>query len=383
MPPVSLNAPQSLRRLFQSSDDPASDPFRSFSNSAAPSYAPHGLVKQTSISNLKAQARGDSDAPTVKTHDYVARPSSSGMERHGSDISNNGPSPSKTATYKDVRNSRGLPPIAIPQAGAFTRARSGSASSPLSARARSGSTLAGAENDSRQVTPTQQQTMYGNGESPVSLRGVAQTDSPKRPGFRRADTHDPSTSPRRDEETLHLSQVNNAFAFPANGSSPVPIGDSVGPRGEGRPNLGVETSGMAPPLHPGLSRNHSAMPGLLRPSESPSRPTPGLSPRPGMMRQASVAVMEGRAAAAAQVQVSGLKMGMGGLSGNNRAATPGGLTVSSSAMARSRSGSRAGIEDGTQGSASPLAPSLRNLPIDMSDVLRVSCDVVVCTRLGL
>lgn len=116
-------------------------------------------------------------------------------------------------------------------------------------------------------------------------------------------------------------------------------------------------SGSGDSRAPLLNRNKSAAPTLNQSTESPERSgdVGTMPPRPGMMRQASVAVMEGRSQAQAQAQALA-QVHEDPLSPTralplprpNFAQGPG------VAMARSRSGSRADSDAGT-------AMSLRDL----------------------
>ncbi|WVW81377.1 hypothetical protein I302_103369 [Kwoniella bestiolae CBS 10118] len=74
------------------------------------------------------------------------------------------------------------------------------------------------------------------------------------------------------------------FQFPLVSKGPVPPGGASGSSGMG-------SRVQAPPLN----RMHSAAPTIPLPSGDSPNKMPGLPPRPQMMRQASVAVMEGRA----------------------------------------------------------------------------------------
>lgn len=116
------------------------------------------------------------------------------------------------------------------------------------------------------------------------------------------------------------------------------------------PSIGLE------PRPPALQRNHSAAPFLSQPMDSPGRLQPGLGviipPRPTMMRQASVAVMEGRSQAQAQA-LAMAQVQDDPLSPSRQLALPrpsfaagGGSGV---AMMRTRSGSRADSDAGSVG----------------------------------
>lgn len=102
------------------------------------------------------------------------------------------------------------------------------------------------------------------------------------------------------------------------------------------------------PQPPPLTRMHSAAPTIPLPSNSPSRPIPSqlsLVPptRPPMMRQASVAVMEGRAQSQAQA-LALAQAQEGPLSPTKNLALPRSGAGGPVGMMRSRSGSRVDAE---------------------------------------
>ena len=98
-----------------------------------------------------------------------------------------------------------------------------------------------------------------------------------------------------------------------------------------------------------MTRMHSAAPTIPLPFDSPTRPVPAhisiVPPvRPPMLRQASVAVMEGRAQS--QAQVIALAQSEGLVSPAKNLALPRPIIGAPVAMMRSRSGSRVDSDGG-------------------------------------
>ncbi len=194
------------------------------------------------------------------------------------------------------------------------------------------------EGRSQQVTPRQH--AGPSSASPVSSKA-------KVPWIRPEDTKEPPTRPpNRRAETYDISNPTRptlTFQFP---TTKTPISP---------PRLPQKDSRRSPPRKQTTTSSMGSL--------SPRQSTTSAPVRPGMLRQASAAVMEGRGAStpASTTNPGGSLLGGGGLINRmtpvNGAQTPGSVT-----MSRSRSGSKAG-------ELTPL--SMTTPSIDLKDVLKV------------
>ncbi|WVQ72348.1 hypothetical protein IAR50_001899 [Cryptococcus sp. DSM 104548] len=356
--PTARPAPQSLRRLFhdESSSDP--DPFQSFAHQQPPtpqSPEDNGTVKQTgrfaspetddSSSRDGSPPKSEFDAQTIR------------QARLGRD----GRSPTPLMVKTDH-----VPSINLPLPSADSNATS--------------ATFHPDELESTPIAPR------GDGPvpSPRPIRNKMSLDNlPSAASF--------NSQPPTSKSSMQLgpedrSKSSLGMNRPAGGES------RDGLRGFQFPLMGQPgppPAGVSKLQPPHLGRNHSAAPAFPSslnadasqgslPSASPTAPSfPGMSPRPPMMRQASVAVMENRSAAqshaqAAQAQALALAQGHEGSKG---LAVPSGMAGiglgrpgqqgTSQVMARSRSGSRAddghnvGLRDLLK--LTPAAPGMQDL----------------------
>jgi protein-serine/threonine kinase len=309
-------APQSLRRLFHDESSDAPDPFKAYGQQQG-SFS--SVSSSRTANQGDVESDGDYDPRTIKRTDF-------GASRN---------SPVKSASYRDVRDSKGLQPISIPLASSFSLGAQGSAKDAYDSA-----------ESSQQATP-----MPGIASSPTATRRLPRKgsidsvalDSPRHaPGQRR-----PSTSATvRDDFGGSSGGGLRAFRSDANASS---SSLSLGLEPPNRP--------FAPPRAgaPSLHRLHSAAPTVPLPAESPPRNIPGgLHPRPAMMRQASVAaVME-------RTEPNPLSPSAPGPSGRT---TP--MLAAGISMMRTRSGSR------TDGEQSGLLP-IRGGGLGLKEVLKVS-----------
>jgi protein-serine/threonine kinase len=315
-PPSSgVAAPQSLRRLFHDETSDAPDPFRSYGQ-APGSFSSISSTKTANLGDVDSD--GGYDPRTLKRTDYAARES-----------------PARGATYRDVRDAKGLQPISIPlgessSQGAHSSARS---DGPESAES------------SQQATP-----MPGMASSPTTRRFARAgsndnvgLESPRHvPGQRR-----PSTSAVvRDDFSGGNGGGLRAYRSDASASS----SSLQGLEPPNRP--------FAPtrPSAPSLQRLHSAAPTVPLPgAESPPRNgLGGLHPRPAMTRQASVAAIMER------TEPHPISPSASASSGRT---TP--MFAAGISMMRTRSGSR------TDGEQTGLA-ALRGGGLGLKDVLKVS-----------
>ncbi|TYJ57523.1 hypothetical protein B9479_001841 [Cryptococcus floricola] len=361
-PPTARPAPQSLRRLFhdETSSDP--DPFQSFAHQQPPtpqSSEDNGTVKQTG-----RFASPEADDPSSR-EGSPPKNEFDGQTIRQARLGRDGRSPTPLMIKTDQ-----VPSINLPLPSADSNA-----------------TSATYHPDELEPTPI---APRGDGPvpSPRPIRNKMSLDNlPSAASF----NSQPPTSKSsmqlgledRSKSSLGMSRPGGGeprdglrgFQFPLMGQS-------------GPPPAGV--SKLQPPH---LGRNHSAAPAFpsalhgdtsqsTLPSASPTAPSfPGLSPRPPMMRQASLAVMENRSAAqshaqAAQAQALALAHGHEGGAGPHKGlAVPGGMAGiglgrpgqqgTSQGMARTRSGSRAddghnvGLRDLLK--LTPAAPGMQDL----------------------
>ncbi len=301
-------------------------------------------------------------------------------------------SPPRTATYKEVRNSRGLKPISIPSSQEFsTASASGStvttpASATISKKgsrefwAGSGSLNTASPQSSRLLGDEGGGSMSGGGHGFGRSDPNFEGESPgggatfRRPSLRRADTEDPSVLGERSPSSSGgpLYTPNTSFAFPMsrpatpnanpNRQQPQTLDPPASPFNF--TSTAMARSGSDPPRArgPGESPPMRAFKLPLmaqaqnqgRPSESassssssskaegssPRRPIGVFPPRAPMQRLASVAVMEGRSENHGAVMGSGISM----LSGGGGHSAGGSQPPIGVPMMRTRSGTRVGVE---------------------------------------
>ncbi|WVQ82620.1 hypothetical protein IAT38_004751 [Cryptococcus sp. DSM 104549] len=257
-PPTSRPAPQSLRRLFhdESSSDP--DPFQSFAHQqpATPqSSEESGTIKQAGR------------FPSPEHYDYISRDGSP-EEGEGYDFSTirqnrlgrDGRSPTPLSVSTNNPPSSGFPSAA--SSATYHPAEASQEPTPIASR------------DAPVPSPRQlatQRSVDNISLAPTSNSQPPDERSKSGPGMRR-----PSAS---------HGEGLRGFQFPLSKPSP---GPSSTPPSKHQP--------------PALHRNHSAAPNLPSGADSASHPATHLplGSRPPMMRQASVAVMEGRQASQTQ-----------------------------------------------------------------------------------
>ncbi|WWD22796.1 hypothetical protein CI109_107290 [Kwoniella shandongensis] len=225
--------------------------------------------------------------------------------------------------------------------------------------------------DERSPTPLSISTAYTSTAGPSSLTSMSTYQSESSEPPTPIAKSDADTSPPRQikgKMSLDtLSSVPTSKSQPAedlrskSGPGVRRPGGSMGEglRGFQFPLVSTSGSGPAPNVSapkaqpPVLHRMHSAAPMLPSATESPTRSFSsqgGLPPRPPMMRQASVAVMEGRAASQSQAHAQAFALAQSQqnpMSPTKNLAIPGSLgqrPMGGMGMMRSRSGSR--VEDG-------------------------------------
>lgn len=253
-PPTARPAPQSLRRLFHDEESSDPDPFQSFAHQQPPT--PQSLDGSSTIEQ-------EGRFPTPPMSD---------------DIEELPDVPSESAyDASTIRVPRSKQPLASER----THGKVTSASSTSTFMS-----------DSDAATPTFRQverdeTML----SPPKLRGKASMDTLSSiPTSKSQPPEDPRRTPaavRRPGGSM--GDGFRGFQFPLM-ARPSESGPSGSP-------------GLALPRPPPLQRMHSAAPVLASPTAPVAVHIPTAGPsRPPMMRQASVAVMEGRAAGQTQAQ---------------------------------------------------------------------------------
>jgi len=354
--PSSVSAPRSLRQLFQT-DSEMSSSSQSISSLNMESQSQAGSSTRPSFDLTSAQ----DNTGTIRTPQRAFRDRAAGRSQSddAASASNSTTTQSRTNTFRGGGGTaaKHLAPITIPSHADFET--SADMNGPSSSR----SAVVVGGGSSQQATPRQH--AGPSSLSPVSVKGKAPWDShaleqeiqeppPQRPAPRRVDTYD-------DPEAAARKQPPLTFQFPTKAPSVDAL--TALPQGAGGTMDDPTRPSPPPPLH----RNHSAMPGLGSMSP-PRKPSASVPVRPGMLRQASVAVMEGRGGTTpvAGTAGSGSLLGGGGLidrmtpllSANGSSGGP----PSSISMSRSRSGSRVG------GELAPLAIS--TLAIDLKDVLK-------------
>jgi len=289
-------APQSLRRLFHDETSAEPDPFQSFAHQQPP-------TPQTSEGSSSVEQVGRFDTPPEE--EFLDDPDSPAFD--GSTIRQKPPS----RPLSIITNSQAPPAMASSSSNNFDTTTL--------------ATLIARTDESGPIPSTRQiksKMSFDTLTSAATSR--SQPEIPRKEAF----------TGRRPGGSV--SEGLKGFQFPLVTKS-VPT-NPVKPITPGRPQA------------PQLQRMHSAAPTIPLPSDSPSRQIPtqiSLVPpaRPPMMRQASVAVMEGRAQTQAQaLAVAQAQDGPLSPTKSFAASRPG--LSGPPIMMRSRSGSRVDTEGG-------------------------------------
>lgn len=329
-PATSRPAPQSLRRLFHDENSSNPDPFASFSHQQP------GTPSSTDGASLEDEGRLGSP------------PSLSWSDAEGSDL-------------PTVRLAKRPAPIAVDRDAATpTPLSSGGSSATFHQGGRSGPTSGSSGSIE---TPLPRPPGRPSGQ----LRGKASFDTLSSAPTSRSQ---PPEEARRGQQPVRrpggsVGDGLRGFQFPL-----------VHPKGGALSGSTPIDGGGLPLARPAaMSRNHSAAPALAMSSSSygdapGARPVASMSTgppqRPAFMRQASVAVMEGRAQAQAQAQALAMAqaqaneplvspIGSSSVIGLPRPPVMPAAMTGGGAMMRSRSGSRIESDSGSAG------PGLREL----------------------
>ncbi|WVR03173.1 hypothetical protein IAU60_000164 [Kwoniella sp. DSM 27419] len=323
-------APQSLRRLFHDESSSEPDPFQSFAH-----QQPSTPQSSENSSSIEQVGRFPDPEEEEETIDLDRLESPGGRQGSGFDAS----------TIRQARlgrNGRSPEPLTIHTG----RAPGSSTSSTSTFRPL---------HDSQAPTP-----VAGPGMQPErGLRSKMSLDTLSSVPTSRTQPPDERSrnGPGVRRPGGSVGEGLRGFQFPLVSKSPPPSGP------------------------PALNRIHSAAPAIPVSSGSHPLPMAGLPPRPQMMRQASVAVMEGRAANASQAHAQAMAMaqaqeGHAPMSPTKSLGVPGSLgrpigpgmmnPVGGMGMMRSRSGSRV-----DEGQAVGLRDLLKLTPAvpEISDLL--------------